>query len=103
MKSIFLLLLSFLILKTVVAQQENKKIKKVTDRFEELFNENNSKEIFSMFSASMQNFLPLDKTTEFILSNRQTLGQIIRRDFLKYIKMDSQFTKAISKMAFLIF
>ena len=84
MKSIILLLFSFLILNPIVAQQENKKIKKVTDRFEELYNENNSKEIFAMFSASMQNFLPLYKTTEFISSNRQALGQIIRRDFLKY-------------------
>ena len=84
MKIYLCVLFAFLAATSVEAQHQRPENKIVADSFEILFNTNNYQEIFAMFSSDMQKFLPLEKTKEFITSNRSALGQVLRKDFLKY-------------------
>jgi murein DD-endopeptidase MepM/ murein hydrolase activator NlpD len=82
-KVFFTLLLSFS-LGNIAAQTEKTGYKIVADQFEQNYNAAKYDSIFSMFSAEMQQALPLDKTIDFLKDLAAGAGQITKRQFIKY-------------------
>jgi len=83
MKNIIIILFVFGI-KISYAQTENIANKTVTEDFINSYNNNDYKLIFSMFSAEMQEALPLNKTIGFLTDLKSKEGNIAHKEFIKY-------------------
>lgn len=68
----------------VFGQEEGLVSRKVTDDFVLHYNAGDYDEIFAMFSAEMQNALPLEQTKDFLTGLNRQAGKITKREFLKY-------------------
>lgn len=84
MKNYILSLALLLITSNVRGQVESPIYKTVTQKFEKEYNLNQYDSIFTMFSAEMQNALPLNKTIEFFTGLNGQVGKIAQREFIKY-------------------
>ncbi|MCT4587238.1 MAG: DUF3887 domain-containing protein [Carboxylicivirga sp.] len=80
-----LLILSILLI-CLPAQSQNETIasKTTAAKFEQLYNADQYQEIFNLFSANMQQALPLNKTSEFLSGLKRQAGTIKNREFLRY-------------------
>ena len=65
-------------------QSETDDLKKVSYSYVEHFNSGSYDKIFEMFAPSMQEFLPLDKTTVFLKGLHDQLGPIQSMEFEKF-------------------
>jgi hypothetical protein len=81
--TLFTFLLTFLI-GNIYGQREKLIYKTIADKFETNYNNINYDSIFVMLSSEMQNYLPIEKTKDYITSTRKQLGEIIRKEFRKY-------------------
>lgn len=86
MRNFFLTFIFALIMTNILGQTEKSTYKKIADEFQVNYNDGKYDSIFTMFSPEMQNALPLDKTISFLANSKNQLGQILRKDFLKYDK-----------------
>lgn len=84
MRKILLILTLTLIVSKIFGQTENVTYKKIADKFEAYYNSEKYDSIFSMFSTEMANFLPLDKTKEFLTGLNSQAGKITKRQFVNY-------------------
>jgi murein DD-endopeptidase MepM/ murein hydrolase activator NlpD len=84
MRKIFLTLTLALIISKIFGQTENSAYKKIADRFEAYYNSEKYDSIFAMFSTEMANYLPLDKTKEFLTGLNSQVGKITKRQFVNY-------------------
>jgi murein DD-endopeptidase MepM/ murein hydrolase activator NlpD len=69
---------------TVVAQVETSDYKAAITRFEKHYNNEAHDSVFAMFAPIMQNGLPLDKTTNFLMALKTQAGDIVQHEFLRY-------------------
>lgn len=67
------------------AQIEKLSYKSIADKFELFYNTSKYDSIFAMFSTTMQNALPLDKTTATLQNLKLQAGNIKKREFQKYV------------------
>lgn len=81
-----ILLTTFFIIFTgnVFCQSEKVIYKEASDAFVNYLNNSDYNSIFEMFSDKMKNYLPVEKTKDYVLNTRKGLGQILRKDFIKY-------------------
>lgn len=84
MKNFILSLSVLLITGNVWGQVESPIYKTVAEKFEKEYNLNLYDSIFTMFSAEMQNALPLNKTIEFFIGLNGQAGKITQLEFIKY-------------------
>ena len=98
MKKLFLLLLFIPIY--CIGQDENSSNKIVVESFIEFYNDEDYKSIFSMFSKEMKDALPMDKTSEFLLTLNSQVGKIKNKEFIRfenesYASYKTKFERAI--------
>ncbi len=86
MKKILLILSFFAAVNVTLAQTEKIVYKTVGDDFERFYNAADYQAVFKLFDATMQAALPLDKTTEFLKQLNAQVGDISKREFIKYEK-----------------
>lgn len=84
MKNYILSLAVLLITSYVKGQVESPIYKTVNQKFEKEYNLNRYDSIYTMFSAEMQNALPLNKTIEFFTELNGQAGKIVQKEFIKY-------------------
>ena len=84
MKNTTLSLLFTFIMCSSFAQTETAKYKAIADKFELNYNNDNYDSIFLMFDVVMQKALPFEKTIEFLTGLKAQVGQITKRQFIKY-------------------
>ena len=82
---LLILALSFFSANTF-GQTEKIDSKAIADNFEKKYNAGNYEAIFSMFGTEMQDVLPIDKTQAFLKRLKSEAGQIVKRQFVKYVK-----------------
>jgi hypothetical protein len=100
MKNYILSLALLLVTGNVWCQVESPIYKAVATKFEKNYNLNQFDSIFKMFSAEMQNALPLNKTIEFFTGINGQAGKIRQMEFIKYEKQTyasykTQFERAL--------
>jgi murein DD-endopeptidase MepM/ murein hydrolase activator NlpD len=84
MKNLLLSLMLTLLVSNLFGQTEKAVYKTIADKFENFYNNEKYDSVFAMFSSEMQNFLPLNKTTDFLTGLKSQAGQIKKRQFVKY-------------------
>jgi murein DD-endopeptidase MepM/ murein hydrolase activator NlpD len=84
MKNLLILLSQILIVPNISGQAEQEGNRLVAGKFESYYNSEKFDSIFEMFSADMQNFLPLVKTKAFFAGLKAQSGKITKRQFIKY-------------------
>ena len=77
--SIFLL-----ITQVTFSQTEKSSYKTIADSFEKNYNSSNYNAIFSAFSDSFKNAVPLSKLTTYLTNLKSKAGKISKREFIKY-------------------
>ncbi|MGV8138569.1 MAG: isochorismatase family protein [Mangrovibacterium sp.] len=90
-----LILTLILNISLAIGQTESARHKKVADLFEAFYNSEKYDSIFALFSNEMANYLPKDKTMEFLSGLNAQAGKIQERQFMNY-----QSTAAIYKTKF---
>lgn len=85
MRNILLTLVLTFFISYIFGQTEKATYKTVADNFETQYNKSNYDSIFAMFSPEMQKALPLDKTTDFLTGLKSQVGEIVKRQFVKYL------------------
>lgn len=81
--SVLSLFFSFIIMISF-AQNETSTYKTIADKFEQHYNNDNYDSIFLMFDPIMQKALPTEKTNDFLAGLKAQVGQITKRQFIKY-------------------
>lgn len=76
----------FFISKSSFGQAENMLYSKISAQFEQLYNSNSYDSIFALFSTEMQKALPQVETVNFFSNLKSQVGQIKKRQFVKYEK-----------------
>ncbi|MCX6151344.1 MAG: peptidoglycan DD-metalloendopeptidase family protein [Ignavibacteriales bacterium] len=85
MKNLLLTLSLALLASTLFAQTEKAVYKSVADKLEYFYNTEKYDSVFALFSSEMQNFLPLNKTIDFLTGLKSQAGKITKRQFVKYV------------------
>ena len=85
MRTLIILLLLFSLGKELHAQKETPESRETAAAFEKNYNEDQFREIFLMFSPEMKQALPEAKTIEFLSGLKSQAGNIVSREFLKYV------------------
>lgn|GEM_PF-367268 len=67
------------------AETEKSDCKLIAEKFELFYNTGKYDSIFGLFSTTMQNALPLDKTTATLQSLKLQAGNLKKREFRKYV------------------
>ncbi len=65
-------------------QTETESSKKVSAKFEELYNSNEYQKIFELFSQKMKTALPQEQTIDFLEALKSQAGKIKMREFIRY-------------------
>lgn len=86
MRILYLFLSLILFIGNIYGQPETQSYRLVSDKFMSFYNTNNYDSIFDQFSNEMKNFLPLAETKNFFTNTTKQLGQLIRKEFIKYNK-----------------
>lgn len=84
MKKALLILTLSLIIQMCFGQPENAAYKRIGNKFEAFYNSEKYDSIFAMFSTEMAQYLPLDKTRDFLKGLNSQVGKISQRQFVKY-------------------
>jgi murein DD-endopeptidase MepM/ murein hydrolase activator NlpD len=84
MNKLFITILLATFMNFAFGQIEKIVYKTVAESFETNYNADNFDAIFASFSTEMQNFLPLNKTKEFLTGLKTQAGKIRKRQFVKY-------------------
>jgi murein DD-endopeptidase MepM/ murein hydrolase activator NlpD len=84
MKNLLLTLTLAILTANLFAQTETAVYKSVADKFEYFYNNDKPDSVFALFSGEMKNFLPLNKTTDFLRGLKTQMGKITKRQFVKY-------------------
>ena len=84
MRKYILFILTILLANTAVAQQETTISKTVANEFQKKYNANDYEGIFTMFAKEMKDFMPHDKTLDFLNTLNTQAGTIKKRTFKKY-------------------
>ncbi len=84
MRNILLTLVLTFIMVNIFGQTEKPTYKTIAEKLETNYNNSNYDSIFTMFSSEMQKALPLDKTKDFFAGLKTQVGQITKRQFVKY-------------------
>lgn len=64
--------------------EESSSNKIVVESFIEFYNDEDYKSIFSMFSKEMKDALPMNKTSEFLITLNSQVGKIKNKEFVRY-------------------
>ncbi|HEY0056461.1 MAG TPA: DUF3887 domain-containing protein [Pedobacter sp.] len=96
----FLLFLMFANLS--FAQTETPAYKSLADSFERNYNSDNYKAIFASFSSVMRTHLPLEKTKDFVLGQKNQYGKITNREFVMYDKTYGSYKTTFEKGLFFV-
>lgn len=84
MKKTLLIFTMILLISKSFGQTEKVAYKTIADKFETYYNAEKYDSIFTMLSTEMANFLPLDKTREFLNGLNSQVGKITKRQFVNY-------------------
>lgn len=100
MKNLFLTLTLAFLATNLFAQTETDMYKSVADKFEYFYNNDKHDSVFALFSKEMKEFLPLNKTTDFLKGLKTQMGKITKRQFVKfengtYASYKTNFEKAV--------
>ena len=85
MRTILAVLLLHVALGSAFGQTEKPAHQAVTDQFVRHYNAGRYDSVFALFSATMQEALPPDKTTSFLAGLKAQAGNITGRQFIKYV------------------
>ncbi len=83
-KKILSISIFFLITHAIFSQTEKTIYKTISDSFEKNYNASNYNAIFSAFSDSFKNAVPLNKLTTYLTNLKSKAGNISKREFIKY-------------------
>lgn len=84
MKKLYFAILFFVSSLALYTQSETAEYKEISSKFVDLYNTDNYKGVYELFSAQMQSYLPLDKTKEFISGMKAQSGTITEVKFERY-------------------
>ncbi len=84
MKILFFGLTLTFLAANLFSQTEKAVYKSVADKLEYFYNNDKPDSVFALFSGEMKEFLPLNKTTDFLKGLKTQMGKITKRQFVKY-------------------
>jgi len=84
MKNLLLTLTLTILATNLFGQTETAMYKSVADKLEYFYNNDKPDSVFALFSGEMKDFLPLNKTTDFLRGLKTQMGKITKRQFVKY-------------------